>query len=631
MPLFKRILTLIKPYWMHFALSILLTFFYIIFNAVSLWVSVDFIQEIFSPESTYVVQENQTVQPQEPGVKEPGDLSGLKERLNIYQQINKQLKSILIQENKFDTLKMICVMIFLSFLFKNIFGYLKRVVLAYIQLNIIVYLRTQLYNKLIRLPLQFYHKNVSGKLTSIAFNDVLSIHNVLSDSLYKLILAPLQIVFYLIMLVTISPRLSLITFTIIPVSAVLILKIGQSMRRKSRRVLQQISGVMAIFQEVIQSIRIVKAFNAEERENQKFVNENKTYFKYNFRAHRLKHATSPINETLGALILAALLWYGGNMVFSASTALEAEHFMRYLVFLFAMFQPLRELSGVNNTMQTGMAAAERIFDIIEQVPEVYVPENAKTLSTFSDKIEMDHISFQYEPEEPWVIQDVDLIIEKSQTVAFVGHSGSGKSTLMNLLPKYYDVNQGEIRIDGTNIQQLDLNSLRAQIGIVSQDVILFNDTIRGNIAYGNQAASDEDIVQAAKIANAWEFIEKMELGLDTPIGERGVRLSGGQKQRLSIARAVLKNPPIMILDEATSSLDTESERLVQEAIEKLMENRTVLVIAHRLSTVLHADNIVVLNNGKIEGMGPHKTLLKSCPLYKKLYEIQFNEEDIQSA
>lgn len=626
MSLYLKIISLLKPYWKHVVLSLIFTTFYIVFNGVSLWISVDFIQEIFQPESTASVQTEQV----EPEAVDPAPSSGidnLKEKLSVYQQINQQLKTFIIQENKLDTLKMICLVIFLSFLFKNLFAFLKHITINFVQLKIIVQLRTRLYSTLIRLPLSYFNKHDSGRLTSIAFNDVVSINNVLNDSMHKMILSPLQIIFYLILLISISPKLSLITFTIIPASGFIIIKIGQSMRRKSRRVLTQISNVMALFGEVISGIRIVKAFNAEEKEDIRFQKENDVYFKHNYRANRLKRATSPLNETLGALILCALLWYGGNMVYG-HTGLEAEHFIRFLVFLFAMFQPMRDLSGINNSIQTAIAAAERIWKVTEEEREIYSLPDSKKLDSFEEGIKLKNISFRYTEDDPLVLQNIDLSIKKSETVAFVGHSGSGKSTLMNLIPRFYDLEKGEILVDQINTKQLDLHSLRDKIGIVTQDVILFNDTIRANITYGSEEVSDEAIISAAKIANAWEFIEKMENGLDTVIGERGGRLSGGQKQRVSIARAVLKNPPILILDEATSALDTESEKLVQLAIENLMENRTVLVIAHRLSTVLHSDKIVVMNDGRIEDIGAHQDLLKSCDLYRKLYEIQFNDENI---
>jgi subfamily B ATP-binding cassette protein MsbA len=317
-----------------------------------------------------------------------------------------------------------------------------------------------------------------------------------------------------------------------------------------------------------------------------------------------------------------LLWYGGNMVYS-NTGLSAEDFIRFLVFLFTMFQPIKDLSGINNTIQTGLAAAERIFGVLEEETEHYETPGARKLETFENEIKYENVSFRYYPEEPYVLKDISLSIKKGEMVAFVGHSGSGKTTIVNLLPRFYEIDEGRITIDGISTTEFTLSSLRKHMGIVTQDTVLFNDTVRANIAYGLDNYREEDIMEAAKAANAWEFISQLPRGMETPIGERGVRLSGGQKQRLSIARAILKNPPILILDEATSALDTESERLVQEAIDHLLRSRTVLVIAHRLSTITNANNIVVLNEGRIEDMGTHEKLLQTCSLYQGLTQKQF--------
>ena len=395
------------------------------------------------------------------------------------------------------------------------------------------------------------------------------------------------------------------------------------MRRKSRRVFQQISVVLSVFQEAVASMQIVKAFTAEEREVNNFDRANRKFFKAQFRADRMGQATSPINEIIAVMVLIMLFWYGARLVYF--NELDADDFMRFIVLLFAVFQPLKELSGLNNVLQRGLAAAERIFEIIDTPTEEFDRPDTICIDTFRDAIVINDMSFQYTPQGPFVLRNINLTYKKGQTVAFVGHSGSGKTTMVNLVPRFYDVTRGQILMDGNNLQDLDLISLRKQIGIVTQETFLFNDTIRYNIAYGIDTVTDEAIIEAAKAANAWEFIEKMELGLDSEVGERGVKLSGGQKQRLAIARAILKNPPILILDEATSSLDTESERLVQDAIDRLMKNRTVLVVAHRLSTIIHADMIVVMENGEVVDTGKHVELLETCPVYKNLYQIQFKE------
>jgi len=610
--------------------AVLLTFCYVLFNNISLWVSVDFIREIFSPDTITSADQPAGAVAEQGGsaLTDPGaiadDILGTDSDMNLYNRINLAVKKVIVQDERRETLAIVCLVIFLSFLLKNISLYLRKVIICYIQLNITLGIRNKLQSVMLRLPISYFERRRTGELSSIMFNDVNAVNNVLNNSFGTLLLAPVQVLASLIILILISWKFSLITFTVVPISGILIIMIGQSIRRKSRRVFQQISNVFSAFHESITSIRIVKAFTGEAKEMSRFEQANKKHFRAEFRSKRLSYATSPLNETLGVIILVVLLWYGGNLVYSG-TGLTAEDFIRYLVFLFTMFQPLRQLTGLNNIMQTGLAASERIFDIIDAEQEIYDKPGAVELNDFRESVDIRDVSFRYN-DEATVLNNVSLSIAKGQTVALVGHSGSGKTTLASLLPRFYDVTAGELKIDGVDVRDYMLSSLRKQMGIVTQDTILFNDTVRANIAYGMDDATEDEIVKAAKAANAWEFIEQMEGGLDAVIGEKGLKLSGGQQQRVSIARAILKNPPILILDEATSALDTEAEKLVQEAIDKLMKHRTVLVIAHRLSTVIHADNIVVMDRGEIIGAGPHRELLETCSVYKHLYEIQFRDE-----
>ncbi|MEE9168646.1 MAG: ABC transporter ATP-binding protein, partial [bacterium] len=621
----------LKPFWKLIVVSVVLTLFYILFNNLSLWVSVDFIRELFDPQNVEAALTVESDSPMkaipgtEPDAKDPVGRQSLQEGGSAYQKINQAIKQFIIQDNRFDTLKIVCLVIFFSYLLKNIIFYLRRVLNSLIELKIILNLRNDLYKTIIRLPISHFERQHTGKLTSIAFNDVSSVNVVLTSTFGKLILTPLQILANLAILVMISWKLSLITFLIVPVAGYVIVKIGQSIRRRSRRVFSQIANVMAVFQESVSSIRIVKAFTNEGRQEKTFWDATRMHFKLLFRANRLSFLSSPLTETLSVLLLITLLWYGGNKVYTGA-GLSAEDFMRYLVFLFTIFQPLKELSGLNNRIQTGMSAAERIFHILDENKEVYDKPGAKKLTGFGDSIVFDAVSFRYNEEDQQVLHDINLTIERGEMVAFVGPSGAGKSTLVDLIPRFYDLGIGSISIDGTDVQDYSLHSLRKQIGVVTQESILFNDTVKMNIAYGLDGVSDEQIVEAAKSANALEFILNMEDGMETVIGEKGVKLSGGQKQRLSIARAIFKNPPILILDEATSALDSESERLVQEAIDKLMKNRTVLVIAHRLSTIIHADKIVCMNRGRIEGIGSHEILLNDSSTYRRLYEIQFRHQ-----
>ncbi len=623
MNLYLRILSYVKPYWKSVAIGFFFTITFVLFNSISVWVSADFVRELFHAEAN---QQSQQVE-ESPETESREDwLADQLANQGVYEKLKATIQSILVQDNKYETLQVVCIVIFLSFFFKNLSTYLHRIFFYYAQLKIVVRLRNELQETLLKLPLSFFHKRHTGNLTSVVFNDVNSIQTVLDSSFVKIFLAPLQIIIYLIILMLISWKLTIATLLIIPISGFIIVKIGQSMRRKSRRVLEQISMVVRDFQESISSIRIVKAFTAERKEIEKFKQTNQNYFKQAFRAKRLDFLTSPLNETIGVLIFTILLWYGGVMVFRGQ-GINAEDFMRFLIFLFMLFQPMKELSGLNNVLQSGMAAAERIFDFMNMPPETYEKPKAVPLNTFSDSIQFRDVSFSYDG-ETIVLKNINLTINKGEMVAFVGHSGVGKSTLVDLIPRFYDVTLGSLIIDGIDVRDLNLTSLRSQIGIVTQETILFNDTVRKNIGYGAETFTDQDIIQAANNANAWEFIQKMENGLDTMIGERGVTISGGQRQRISIARAILRNTPILILDEATSALDTKSEKLVQNAIEKLMHNRTVLAIAHRLSTILHADKIVVMDSGRIVDVGKHAELLERSPAYQQLYNMQFQDQKV---
>jgi len=627
MQLYLKILSFIKPYWKQLSVAIILTLFYVLFNNLSLWISVDFIKELFDP--AVVNQQTAAAAPDSTAAVQNSAEQMLQlsqKSVSFYNSVKTQIKNYLIQDTRQKTLVVVCFLIFLTFFLKNITLYGRRVLLNYIQLKVIVNIRDKLHNKMIRLPLLYFQKHHTGELNSIMFNDVNSINMVLDTSFGKMVLSPVQIIANVLILFMISWKLALVTFIIIPISAFMMTKIGQSMRRRSRRVLQQVADVTEKFQEAITGIRIVKAFANENVQERQFAKSNSQYFKKTFRRYKLQYLTSPLNETVYVSLLVFLLWYGGNMVYSHS-GLTAEDFVRFLIFLFTMFQPLKDLSGVNNSIQSGLAAAERIFTVLDTEEEVYDPPGAVELSSFSRNIVYDNVFFSYDEKEGDVLKDISFTINKGEMVAIVGPSGSGKTTLANLLPRFYRPRSGQVTIDGRDIRQVKLRGLRRLIGIVTQDTILFNDTIRNNIAYGLENVREEDIIHAARVANAWEFIRQMPQVLDSPIGEKGMRLSGGQKQRISIARAILKNPPILILDEATSSLDTESERLVQEAVDNLLESRTVLVIAHRLSTIKNADKIIALNAGRIEGIGSHEELIARSATYKNLYENQLLQKE----
>ncbi len=631
MRMYLKILRFLKPHWKMILLSVGLAMTYVTFNGISLWVSVDFVQELFVPSASVAGPDagvSAVDRPAEPQTGVPAAVDHAR-RLKLTDRLKRVVKKLLVRPERDDTLKLVCLVIFISFLLKNTAFYFKRVVTLYIEQRVVTSIRDKVFQSMMRLPVPYFDNRHSGTLNSVIFNDVHAMNVVLNDSFGKLILLPIQTVGFLIILVSLSWKMSLITFLIVPVSGLAIAKIGQSVRRKSRRTLQSMSLLVAAFQESLSAVRIVKAFGQEEKERKRFHKENWNYLALKFRQGRLSYLTSPLNETFGALIIVALLWFGGRLVIRGQ-GLSPDDFVRYLVFLFGIFQPLKELSGINNTLQTGLAAAERIFAVIDEPSEVYEKPGAKALQGFRRDIVYDNVSFRYKEDGHAVLHDVSLRVERGQTVAFVGPSGSGKTTLVNLLPRFYEVREGSVRIDGMDIRDMTLHSLRGHIGMVTQETVLFNDTVRANIAYSLDDADDARIRAAAEAANAWEFIRAMDGGLDARIGERGVNLSGGQRQRISIARAILKDPPILILDEATSALDTESERAVQEAIERIMKRRTVLVIAHRLSTVIRADRIVVMQKGRMLAQGTHPTLLRSCGLYRKLYEMQFQDRNARS-
>jgi subfamily B ATP-binding cassette protein MsbA len=414
----------------------------------------------------------------------------------------------------------------------------------------------------------------------------------------------------------------LLAVVILPVSLFTIAKIGQSIRRKSVRTSKQIAGIMAILNETINGIRVVKAFAMEQFEKRRFFSETHKYFKMTFRRTRLRAISSPINETFGVGVGVILLWIGGNHVL-AGTGIEAEDFIRFILLLFAILHPIKTLNTVNADIQEGLASAGRVFSILDEKSDIVEKPNATQINSFKSEIHFENVTHQYNTVNDEVLKDINFTVKKGDIIAIVGHSGAGKSTLVDLLPRFYDVKKGRITIDGTDIRDVTLSSLRSVMGIVTQETILFNDTIFNNIAYGMSDADPGAVKAAARAANADEFIEEFTDKYDTIIGEKGSRLSGGQAQRIAIARALLKNPPILILDEATSSLDSESEQKVQSAIDRLMKDRTVLVIAHRLATIQNANIIVVLDKGKIVEQGSHRELLNKGGLYKYFHDIQF--------
>ena len=597
---------LVIKHWPFLLLSTLAALVYVALNSASIWLTASLINNILIDFQQLLADHSQMV--------EQGTLT-LNEKLKFW------TNGLILRDTPQETLKVLCLTIMVVFLTKNVFLYLKNISMTVVQYHLITEMRNRLYEHFNSLSLSYFNQNKSGELTSIMINDVSNLRRALGTSFHQIIVEPINLLAFIFLLFIISWKLALLSLIILPIAGFTILVIGRSIRRKSKRTAAMIAGITNIITETLSSIRVVKAFAMEEYEVQRFFKETRQYFQLIFRRAKLRLLASPITETLGVMMGVLLLWIGGIEVLSGK-GLTPEDFLRFILLLFAMMDPLRKLSKVNVELQAGAASAERIFAILDTAPTIVNKQDAVTIDTFEEKISFKNVSFRYESDDT-VLQDISFEIEKGSVVALVGSSGAGKSTLADLIPRFYDVNQGSITIDKQNIQNITLNSLRSMMGIVTQETILFNDSIRANIAYGQKIINDEQVLAASKAANALEFINELPEGIDTVIGEKGVKLSGGQRQRLAIARAIMKNPPILILDEATSALDTESERLVQQALETLMADRTVLVIAHRLSTVTNADKIIVLDKGEIKEMGTHNELMEKEEYYSNLYNIQF--------
>ena len=604
--LYKRMFKLVIKHWPFLLLSTLAALVYVALNSASIWLTASLINNILIDFQQLLADHSQMV--------EQGTLT-LNEKLKFW------TNGLILRDTPQETLKVLCLTIMVVFLTKNVFLYLKNISMTVVQYHLITEMRNRLYEHFNSLSLSYFNQNKSGELTSIMINDVSNLRRALGTSFHQIIVEPINLLAFIFLLFIISWKLALLSLIILPIAGFTILVIGRSIRRKSKRTAAMIAGITNIITETLSSIRVVKAFAMEEYEVQRFFKETRQYFQLIFHRAKLRLLASPITETLGVMMGVLLLWVGGIEVLSGK-GLTPEDFLRFILLLFAMMDPLRKLSKVNVELQAGAASAERIFVILDTAPTIVNKQNAETIDTFEEKISFNNVSFRYESDDT-VLQDISFEIEKGSVVALVGSSGAGKSTLADLIPRFYDVNQGSITIDEQNIQNITLNSLRSMMGIVTQETILFNDSIRANIAYGQKIINDEQVLAASKAANALEFINELPEGIDTVIGEKGVKLSGGQRQRLAIARAIMKNPPILILDEATSALDTESERLVQQALETLMADRTVLVIAHRLSTVTNADKIIVLDKGEIKEMGTHNELMEKEEYYSNLYNIQF--------
>lgn len=523
------------------------------------------------------------------------------------------------QDDKGKALLLVIACIIILFLLKNIFGYLANYFMVFLRNGVVRDLRNKVYEKIVELPLSFFSEQRKGDIMARVTNDVSILEYSMLPVLELIVREPLTIIFTIVMMLLISPSLTLFVFIFIPISGFIISLIGKNLKRKSDRVQKEQGVILSTIEETLTGLRIVKGFNVEEKFKDKFHESTTRFYHFSNKLFNRQNLASPTSEFLGILVISILLWYGGQLVL-VDNSLEASSFIAYMGLAYNILTPAKAISrGIYNIKQ-GSAAAERIQEIIDTPNPLKDKPNAQIKTDFNSEIIFENVSFKYQDE--YVLKNFSLTIPKGKTVALVGQSGSGKSTIANLITRFYDVNEGRILIDGIDIRDITTKSLRNQLGIVTQDAILFNESIKNNLKVGDPNATEDDVIEALKVANAWEFVKDLPNGLDTNIGDAGNKLSGGQKQRLSIARAVLKSPPIMVLDEATSALDTESERLVQIALENMMKNRTSIVIAHRLSTIQNADEIIVLNKGKIVEHGKHAELIIKNGVYKKLVDMQ---------
>ena len=604
MTYFWKIFRFAKPYSKYMALNIFFNVLYAFFNAFSFLVLMPMLEVLFG--------ENRAV------YTKPSFSSALDFKTYVSDRMSFEVTRYA-GEDPQRALLLVISLILVTFLLKNLFNYIALFFITFLRNGILKDIRIALYNTITKMSMTHFTEKRKGDLMSRVSNDVTEIQYSFLSIIELLIREPLTIVFALLMMFSISAKLTLFVLLFVPFAGILITRIGKTLQPKSNKVQVEVGEVLAKIEETISGLNIIKAFRAEGSFQSKFRDTNQRLFKLSNSLINRMNLSSPLSEFLGISVFAVLLWYGGSLVL-VEKQLNAAAFITFLGLAYGVLTPAKGISKALYSIKKGNAAAARILEVLETPNPIVDPVKPKKMSAFNKGVRFNEVSFAYEDE--LVIDKLNLTIPKGSSVALVGPSGGGKSTIANLVPRFYDVNEGSISIDGTDIRQFTKNDLRSLMGIVTQDSILFNDTVANNLRIAKPDATEKELKNAAEIANALSYIEALPKGFDTRIGDQGNKLSGGQKQRLSIARAVLKNPEILILDEATSALDTESERLVQEALIKMMKSRTSLVIAHRLSTIQNADLIVVLQNGKIAEKGTHEELIAKKGTYKKLIELQ---------
>ncbi len=600
---FYRVLAYIKPYWGYAVLNVIFNLLTIVFSLFSMTLLVPFLNLLFSTEALVT---------DKPEIALSAD--------SLIQLLNYYISKIIIEQGQLQALIYICIILVVAFFLRNLTRFFAMFYMANVRIGSVKDIRNAIYKKILILPLSFYNKHRKGDIISRVTTDVQEVEYSIMNYLEMIVREPITILAYIAFMFSVSPQLTLFVLVLLPITGLLIGQIGKSLRKSSKIGQARMAGMLSTIEETISGLRIIKAFSAINYSDTRFKDQNSLFSRLMVSIYRRRDLSSPLSEFLSSFVIVIVLWFGGQLVLGDSAVIQAADFIVYIIVFSQIIPPAKTFAQGFYSIQKGIASAERIFEILDAEEVITEKPKAKGIKTFEKNIEYRDVQFSYDKEP--VLKGINLNIEKGKLIALVGESGGGKSTMVDLLPRFYDVVDGQILIDGTDIRDYKIDDLRELMGIVTQESILFNDSVFNNIAFGNTSATMESVIEAAKVANAHEFIMRLENGYETYIGDRGMNLSGGQRQRLSIARAVLKNPPILILDEATSSLDTESERLVQDALAKVMSSRTSVVIAHRLSTIQHADEIIVIVQGEINERGSHDELLQSKGVYRRLHDLQ---------
>lgn len=605
MKTFLRILRYAPNLTSRFVKFLVFAIIGVIFGTVNLAMAIPLLQLLFNNKDGF------------PAPKEPTAEFGIS---YMTQWFNYHFLTTIQEHGPMGAILFLCLMLVACALIANTFRYMERMVASRLKADVVRNMRLDLFDKVTNQHIGFFNNKRKGDLISRFTNDIGEVEGAVIHSLKSVVKEPIQIIAYFTALFVTSPKLTLFTMLVLPVTGGILAELMKRLKKKAVESQQSVGRIVNILDETFGGMRVIKAFTAKNFIMQKFADETAYHRKVNLSISRKNELAAPFSETFAITIMAGIMYYGASLILGEKPELEGASFIFFLAVFASLLQPAKSFSNGITSLQKGIIAGSRIFEVTDTIPEVKNRPGAKPIGSFNSHIEFRDVNFAYDKDP--ILKSINLTIEKGKTIALVGPSGGGKSTLADMVPRFYDVKDGAVLLDGVDIRDIDLESLRKLTGVVTQESILFNDTIFNNIAFGMPNVKEEDVIHAAKVANAHDFIMQTENGYQTLIGERGSKLSGGQRQRLSIARAVLKNPPILILDEATSALDSESERLVQDALNKLMKNRTSIVIAHRLSTIQHADEIIVIRKGEIVERGSHEVLVQQKGLYRKLSEIQ---------